>query len=103
VNQNALANAVLYPELARRIACPGRRGQILAGMWEGKGTKEIAAELGISPKTVEYHRYVLYGLLKVDNPVSLVRRAIEEGLINPKVEVRGPKEMRNPNSEEGGR
>jgi len=85
VNQNALANAVLYPELTRRIACPGRRGQILAGMWEGKGTKEIAAELGISPKTVEYHRYVLYGLLKVDNPVSLVRRAIEIGVLKPAI------------------
>ena len=85
MNQNALANAVLYPELTRRIACPGRRGQILAGMWEGKGTKEIAGELGISPKTVEYHRYVLYGLFKVDNPVSLVRRAIEIGVLKPAI------------------
>jgi DNA-binding NarL/FixJ family response regulator len=84
-SRQELVNAILYPELARRISCPGRRGQILAGMWAGKGTKEIAADLGVSPKTVEYHRAVMYRLLKVNNPVTLVRRAIEEGAIKPVV------------------
>lgn len=92
MNRNALVNAVLYPELARRLSCPGRRGQVLAGMWEGKGMKEIAADLGISPKTVEYHRAVLYARLKVRNPVTLVRRAIEEGLIE--VEAGGVRKRR---------
>ena len=85
MNHGALVNAVLYPELARRIACPGRRGQVLAGMWEGRSTKEIAADLGMSPKTVEYHRAVLYQRLKVNSPVTLVRRAIEKGVIRPVV------------------
>ena len=48
-------------------------------MWAGKGTKEIAADLGISPKTVEFHRAQLYRLFGVDNPVSLCRRAMEVG------------------------
>ena len=84
MNQNALVNAVLYPELARRMSCPGRRGQVLAGMWAGKGTKEIAADLGLSPKTVEYHRAQLYRVFGVNDLVSLCRRAIAVGLINPK-------------------
>jgi len=50
-------------------------------MWDGKGTKEIGAELGISPKTVEFHRANLYRLFGVQDPVSLCRRAIAAGLI----------------------
>ena len=38
--------ATLYPELAEKIQGLGRRGQVLAGIWAGKGTKEIAADMG---------------------------------------------------------
>jgi len=80
--------ATLYPELAEKTKDLGRRGQVLAGIWAGKGTKEIAAELGLSPKTVEYHRAQLYRVFGVSDPVSLCRRAIAVGLINPKAELR---------------
>ena len=73
--------ATLYPELAEKLEGLGRRGQVLAGIWAGKSTKEIGAELGISPKTVEYHRAKLYQLFGVQDPVSLCRRAMEVGLI----------------------
>ena len=43
--------------------------------------KEIAADLGISPKTVEYHRACLYRLFGVQDLVSLCRRAIAVGII----------------------
>jgi DNA-binding CsgD family transcriptional regulator len=76
----------LYPELADKIESLGRRGQVLAGIWAGKGTKQIAADLGLSPKTVEYHRARLYRVFGVNDPVSLCRRAIAVGLINPKSE-----------------
>lgn len=59
----------------------GRRGQVLAQIWAGNCTKEIAAALGISPKTVEYHRAGLYRQFGVNNPVSLCRRGLEAGLI----------------------
>jgi DNA-binding NarL/FixJ family response regulator len=59
----------------------GRRGQVLDGMWAGKNTKEIAADLGISTKTVEYHRTQLYRLFRVDNPVSLCRQALARGVM----------------------
>ena len=72
------AKLALYPEVIARL---GRRGQVLEGMWAGKGTKEIAADLGISPKTVEYHRARLYRLFGVNDPVSLCRRGLAVGAI----------------------
>ena len=76
-------NPTLYPELARRNSRAGRREQVLEGMWAGKGMKEIGADLGISPKTAEFHRARLYRLFGVGDPVSLCRRAIVIGLIRP--------------------
>ena len=78
--------ATLYPELVEKIEGLGRRGQVLAGIWAGRGTKEIAVDLGISPKTVEYHRARLYRIFGVSDLVSLCRRAIAVGLINPRAE-----------------
>jgi len=84
--------ATLYPELVEKTEGLGRRGQVLAGIWAGKGTKEIGAELGLSPKTVEYHRAQLYRVFGVSDLVSLCRRAIAVGLINPKAEIQSPME-----------
>lgn len=81
--------ATLYPELAEKIEGLGRRGEVLAGIWAGKGTKEIAADMGLSPKTVEYHRAQLYRVFGVNDPVSLCRRGIVMGLLNPKAEPEG--------------
>ena len=71
----------LYPAVTKQIERLGRRGQVLEAMWAGKCTKEIAADLGLSPKTVEYHRAQLYRLFGVDNPVSLCRRGLAVGVI----------------------
>jgi DNA-binding NarL/FixJ family response regulator len=92
-------SAILYPELARRISCPGRREQVLAGMWAGKGVKEIGADLGISAKTVEYHRARLYRLFGVGDPVSLCRRAMVVGLIRPPGTHRRQRRQRRRNTE----
>ena len=78
---NRSAKAVLYPALMKQVPCIGRREQVLAGMWAGKGMKEIGADLGISPKTVEFHRTQLYRLFGVQDPVSLCRRALAVGLL----------------------
>jgi len=79
----------LYPAVAKQIERLGRRGQVLEAMWAGKCTKEIAADMGLSPKTVEYHRARLYRLFGVNDPVSLCRRGLAVGLL--KSEGRGPK------------
>ena len=68
----------LYPRAVERL---GRRGQVLEGMWAGKCTKEIAAALGLSPKTVEFHRENLYRLFGVHDPVSLCRKALRTGAL----------------------
>lgn len=48
---------------------------------EGKSTKEIAFDLGISPKTVDGHRVQIMRKLEVDSMVELIRLAIREGMI----------------------
>jgi DNA-binding NarL/FixJ family response regulator len=81
----------LYPAMAAR---PLRREQVLLAMWEGKGTKEIGAELGISPKTVEYHRAELYRVFGVRDAISLCRRAMMLGFIKPPRVERGARRNR---------
>jgi DNA-binding CsgD family transcriptional regulator len=73
---------LLYPKISEFV-CKRRREEVLLGIWEGRGTKEIAADLGISPKTVEYHRAQLYRVFGVGDLVSLCRRAMALGLIRP--------------------
>ena len=87
----------LYPGVAEQMERLGRRQQVLEAMWAGKCTKEIARELGLSPKTVEYHRAQLYRLFGVNNPVSLCRRAMVVGLIEPDASARaeGPRHVRD--------
>jgi len=50
---------------------------------EGKSNKEIAFELGLSPKTVEVHRSRLMERLQVRDLSGLTRYAIRIGLIQP--------------------
>jgi DNA-binding CsgD family transcriptional regulator len=61
-----------------------RQREILQRVVEGQTTKEIAALLGISVKTVEAHRLQLMRRLKIDNVPGLVRFAIRTGLVSPK-------------------
>jgi DNA-binding CsgD family transcriptional regulator len=60
-----------------------RQREILQLIAEEQNTKQIAALLGISVKTVEAHRVQLMGRLKIDNVAGLVRFAIRTGLVSP--------------------
>jgi DNA-binding NarL/FixJ family response regulator len=60
-----------------------RQREILQLIAEGMTTKAIARSLGISPKTVEWHRSVLMERLGIHDVVGLVRHAIRMGLIAP--------------------
>jgi hypothetical protein len=75
------ARLKLYPGVRKQVERLGRRWEVLEAMWAGKCTKEIAAELGLSPKTVEFHRGKLYDFFGVRNPVGLCRRALAMGLL----------------------
>ena len=59
-----------------------REREVLQLLAEGYGTKEVAAHLNISAKTVEVHRLSLFAKLKVNNVIELTRIAIKEGLVH---------------------
>lgn len=58
-----------------------RERQVLAWVAEGLSTKEIAAKLGLSPRTVETHRMRVMEKLQVRRTSHLIRIAVEEGLL----------------------
>lgn len=58
-----------------------RQREILQLIAEGRSTKEVANELGLSVKTVESHRTHLMERLGVRGIQALVRYAIREGLV----------------------
>ncbi len=59
----------------------GRERQVLQLVGEGKSTKDVAPQLGISVKTAESHRARLMKKLDIHETASLVRYAIRRGLI----------------------
>ncbi len=59
-----------------------RQREVLQMVAEGKTTKEISAALGISPKTVEYHRNCLMNQLGVRTTAELTRYAVARGIVS---------------------
>ena len=53
----------------------------LAGVARGHTNREMAAQLGISPRTVESHRENLMKKLGVRTVAGLTRLALEAGLV----------------------
>ena len=60
-----------------------REREILQLIAEGLSSKEVAALLSISVRTVESHRSAVMGKLDLHKVAGLVRFAIREGLIAP--------------------
>jgi DNA-binding NarL/FixJ family response regulator len=59
----------------------GRERQVLIGVAKGHTNREIAAQLGISHRTVETHRESLMRKLGVRTVAGLTRLALEAGLV----------------------
>lgn len=66
------------PLVAPRLT--DREREVLQLIAEGKGTKEVAAELHLSTKTVETHRQHLMDKLDIYSVAELTKYAIREGL-----------------------
>lgn len=58
-----------------------RQTEILRHVASGRTTKEIARELGISPKTVEFHRSRLMEKIGVHDVTGLTRFALNTGIV----------------------
>jgi len=59
-----------------------REQEIMRLLAEGLTTKEVAARLCISPKTVENHRFSIMAKLDIHSSIELVRYAAKLGLID---------------------
>ncbi len=83
-----VVDAYLAAEQSAAGRLPGERltpreRQVLQLVAEGKTTKEIAATLGVSVKTIESHRTRVMRKPGMHTAAGLVRYAIREGLVSP--------------------
>jgi DNA-binding NarL/FixJ family response regulator len=58
-----------------------REREVLHLLAEGKAMKEVAAVLGITPRTVAYHKYRMMESLGIRSSAELVRFAVRSGLV----------------------
>ena len=87
----------LSPSLTKRVVATYMRGaspdavltprqrEVLQLVAEGHSNKEIASRLNVALKTVETHRTELMDRLGIHGVASLVRYAIQVGLVRPEV------------------
>lgn len=64
-----------------KIELTFREAEVLQLIAEGFANKQIAAELGLSVKTVEKHRQQVMNKLHIHDTASLVRHAVAKGII----------------------
>jgi DNA-binding NarL/FixJ family response regulator len=82
-----LAPAVLgmlaEPGPSGRPALTPRQREVLRLLADGRTMKEAAAALGVSPRTVETHKYQIMASLGLGSTAELIRYALEHGLTTP--------------------
>ena len=64
-----------------------REVEVLQLIAEGKPNKQVAAELGVTFKTVDKHRQHLMAKLNINDTAGLTRYAISAGIIESSVQV----------------
>jgi DNA-binding NarL/FixJ family response regulator len=77
-------DGMLKPNGARLTS---REAEVLQLVAEGSANKQVAAELGISIKTVEKHRQHLMDKLNIHETAGLTRYAIAHGIIEGRVQL----------------
>jgi DNA-binding NarL/FixJ family response regulator len=95
INQAMQGHVYLTPALTREVmdqmSAPealglpqlsARQKDVLRLILEGRRTKEIAAVLDLSPRTVESHKYQMMETLGVQSTAALVKYAIEHRLLD---------------------
>jgi two-component system response regulator FixJ len=73
-------------EVERRLATLSKREhEVLEGLVAGRANKQIAFDLGISPRTVEIYRANLMTKMQAGSLSDLVRMAILGGILGPDI------------------
>ena len=70
----------LDPQAARIASLTPREREIIGLIAQGNGTKRLAAELGVSEKTVRNHLVSIYDKLEVSDRLELAIYAVRHGL-----------------------
>jgi DNA-binding NarL/FixJ family response regulator len=80
---NVLVEAMNAPDTPEPApgGLTGRQREVLRCVARGLSNKEIARELAISPKTVEFHRGQLMQRLDIHDVATLTRYAVTAGLV----------------------
>ena len=88
---------VLAPALAARMMTSAarrapnqltqREHEVLSAAARGLGNKQIAAALGLSPRTVQTHLANVFAKLDVTSRTEAVVRAIQDGWIDPPIDI----------------
>ena len=73
--------------LANGTKLTSRESEVLQLVAEGHANKQVAAELGISIKTVEKHRQHVMDKLNIHETAGLTRYAIAHGIIESSVQL----------------
>jgi DNA-binding NarL/FixJ family response regulator len=60
-----------------------RQREVVRLIADGRTMKEVAATLGLSPRTVETHKYQVMEALGLGTTAELIRYALEHGLTTP--------------------
>ena len=92
--RSVMATGSYYsPVIAQRLLQPSeptaddelthRQVEILTLIAQGRASKEIAFQLGLSPKTVDVHRARIMDRLQISDIASLTLYAVRKGLIKP--------------------
>ena len=84
-SQKSLDRGGQFKKKANHLS--SREVEVLQLIAEGKPNKQVAAELGVSFKTVDKHRQHLMAKLNIHDVAGLTRYAIAEGIIESNVRV----------------
>jgi DNA-binding NarL/FixJ family response regulator len=105
IREVAMGNTFFSPSIAKRILTQvrprnrngliksnrrrltSRESEVLQLVAEGSANKQVAAQLGISVKTVEKHRQHLMDKLNIHDTAGLTRYAIAAGVIESSVQL----------------
>ncbi len=84
-SQKSLDQRGQFKKKANRLS--SREVEVLQLIAEGQPNKQVAAELGVSFKTIDKHRQHLMAKLNIHDVAGLTRYAIAEGIIESSVRV----------------